>query len=189
MGGDTIILIRHAEADYGALGVHEPIFRGARRDFAPLSEAGIQQARRTAERLRTAQIRLMVSSPYTRALQTASILASELPCPMVVDVRLHDWLPVRDAWQPISAAVVAEKIDEYELWTRSGNLPQDRSWETAEEMSGRLKSVIADHRLDLPLAVVTHEAPIQSLIGPVAVREASIHTVSLSEMFEPDICQ
>ena len=67
-----IFLIRHGEADYS--GLSERGFYGFGRDFAPLSKRGIEQVEKMAsdERLKTAEV--IVSSPYTRALQTASII-------------------------------------------------------------------------------------------------------------------
>ena len=65
-------LVRHGKPDYSEL--YEKGFWGFGRDFAPLSEEGIRQAEAAArdERLKGASI--IVSSPYTRALQTAQII-------------------------------------------------------------------------------------------------------------------
>ena len=68
-------LVRHGEADYSQL--MENGFFGFGRDFAPLSKTGIEQVEKTAkdQRLKSAQI--IVTSPYTRALQTAAIISSK----------------------------------------------------------------------------------------------------------------
>jgi broad specificity phosphatase PhoE len=72
----TYYLIRHGEADYSELMEHR--FFGFGRGLAPLSEKGIMQANETAkdERLKSAE--LIISSPYTRALQTAQIISKTL---------------------------------------------------------------------------------------------------------------
>lgn len=64
-------LIRHGEPTYDHLLEHG--FCGFGRDLAPLTEAGKQQAELTAKDARLKGAALIVSSPYTRALQTAQI--------------------------------------------------------------------------------------------------------------------
>lgn len=87
----TFYLVRHGEADYSEM--LEKGFYGFGRSFAPLSSQGISQAETAAidERLKTAQ--LIVSSPYTRALQTAAIISRETGLKISVDVDLHEWEP------------------------------------------------------------------------------------------------
>ena len=84
-------LVRHGEADYSEM--LEKGFYGFGRSFAPLSEKGINQAEKTAidDRLKSAE--LIVSSPYTRALQTASIISRETGLKICVEVDLHEWEP------------------------------------------------------------------------------------------------
>jgi broad specificity phosphatase PhoE len=182
MGAGDVILVRHADADYDVLDTWSPTFTGMRRDFAPLSKTGAAQAQELATRLKSERVRLIVSSPYTRSLHTAAVIATDLACPIAVDVRLHDWLPVHDGRLPISGAIVAEKISEYEQFAMTGELPPVRTWETAHEMRERLTTVISDHRSDLPVALVTHEAPIQSIVGRVPVPVASAHVVEASTL-------
>ena len=82
-------LIRHGEPDYGNM--LEKGFYGFGRSFAPLSETGVKQAEKTAKdkRLKTAE--LIVSSPYTRALQTAAIISRETGLKINVEIDLHEW--------------------------------------------------------------------------------------------------
>ena len=77
----TFYLIRHGKPDYTYGDTHG--FIGQGHDFAPLNEERINEVVETSkdERLKKAQI--IVSSPYTRALQTASIISKETgskPC-------------------------------------------------------------------------------------------------------------
>ena len=82
-------LIRHGEPDYGNM--LEKGFYGFGRSFAPLSETGVKQAEKNAKdkRLKTAE--LIVSSPYTRALQTAAIISRETGLKINVEIDLHEW--------------------------------------------------------------------------------------------------
>ncbi|MBD5488569.1 MAG: histidine phosphatase family protein, partial [Lachnospiraceae bacterium] len=68
-------LVRHGKASYDYM--LENGFWGFGRDFAPLSEKGKQQTEITAKDIRLKNAELIVSSPYTRALQTAQIISRE----------------------------------------------------------------------------------------------------------------
>lgn len=77
------LLIRHAESAWNEhfgwsridVGLPDP----------PLTETGIEQARRAAERLRGEGVRRLITSPYRRTLHTASIIAQELGVPITID--------------------------------------------------------------------------------------------------------
>jgi glucosyl-3-phosphoglycerate phosphatase len=77
-----MILIRHGQSEFN---VH---FAATRRDPGivdpPLTEHGHVQAREAAFSLRKEGIRRIIASPYTRALQTATSIASVLSVPIVV---------------------------------------------------------------------------------------------------------
>src|SRR5215831_1134270 len=104
-----VALVRHGEADYDLLEHSGAFFNGMRRDFIPLSLAGRKQADEVAMQLRTFQAERILSSPYTRALETAGIIASHLGIPVSVEARLHDWLPVCDGSAQISEEIVQQK--------------------------------------------------------------------------------
>ena len=77
------LLIRHAES------VWNEHFGSTRIDIGypdpPLTARGVEQARAAAERLRGQGIRRLITSPYRRTLQTASIIAAELDLPIAID--------------------------------------------------------------------------------------------------------
>lgn len=133
-----LYLVRHGEADYSEL--LETGFFGFGRSFAPLSEKGINQAEATAmdERLKLAE--LIVSSPYTRALQTAAIVSRETRLKICVEVDLHEWEP--DKTNQYSTS------EEAFILTREFNLHrgvypegQQMKWETLEEVRKRMRKV------------------------------------------------
>ena len=82
------LLIRHAES------VWNEHFGATRIDIGlpdpPLTARGVEQARRAAERLRYEPVRRLITSPYRRTLQTASILAAELRLPISIDVTVRE---------------------------------------------------------------------------------------------------
>ena len=84
-------LIRHGEPSYDNLMEHG--FYGFGRDLAPLTEDGKKHAEITAKDARLKEATLIVSSPYTRALQTAQIISRETGLRVEVELDLHEWVP------------------------------------------------------------------------------------------------
>ena len=131
-------LVRHGEADYSQL--MEKGFFGFGRDFAPLSESGIVQSEKTAkdQRLKSAQI--IVSSPYTRALQTAAIISRETALKICVEVDLHEWIPDKTNQYKTSQEAFASAKEFYD---NSGVYPKGHQlrWENLEEVRKRMQRV------------------------------------------------
>ena len=86
-----IIFIRHGEPD--VTGVDDRGFIGQGRDFAPLSDLGIQQAQAVCHDPRLTGAQLIISSPYTRALQTAAILSKNTGIDIAVELDLYEFIP------------------------------------------------------------------------------------------------
>jgi broad specificity phosphatase PhoE len=89
-----MILIRHGQSEFNAAFNRTGIDPGIA--DAPLTAHGRSQVQRAAEELRGLMgrdrpIRRLVTSPYTRALQTATIIAEALDLPLTVEplVREH----------------------------------------------------------------------------------------------------
>jgi probable phosphoglycerate mutase len=74
----TILLIRHGETDY----VKKHHLAG-RLPGVHLNEAGHQQAQAIAEKLTSAPIKAIYSSPLERTMQTAEALANRLNLPVI----------------------------------------------------------------------------------------------------------
>ncbi|GIK97983.1 MAG: hypothetical protein BroJett029_21920 [Alphaproteobacteria bacterium] len=83
-----MILVRHGQSLFN---VH---YARTRRDPGipdpPLTEEGRRQARCLAEELRGEGVRRLIASPYTRALETASIIAELLELPLTVEVSVRE---------------------------------------------------------------------------------------------------
>lgn len=86
-----IVLIRHGQPDYTPC--DERGFIGHGRSLAPLSPLGVSQAEKTGKDPALKDVKLIVSSPLTRALQTAAIISRETGIPLTVEVDLREWEP------------------------------------------------------------------------------------------------
>jgi len=83
-----MILMRHAET------VFNVVFGATRRDPGvedpPLTPRGRDQARQAAAALKPEAVRRIITSPYSRALETAQILADALDLPVSVDPMVRE---------------------------------------------------------------------------------------------------
>jgi broad specificity phosphatase PhoE len=85
-----MILIRHGESEFNAA-----VNRTGKSPGIPdpkLTALGHQQVHRAAEEVRRHQrpIRRLISSPFTRALETATIIAEALELPIEVELIVHE---------------------------------------------------------------------------------------------------
>lgn len=98
--------------------------------MAPLSEKGIQEINLTAKDERLQKAEIIISSPYTRAVQTAAILSKELAIDIVVETDLYEWLANKNyIYEPDD---IAGKIYE-EYAYNHGQYPngEEKVWEDA----------------------------------------------------------
>jgi len=87
----TFYLIRHGKADYTYGDIHG--FIGQGHDLAPLKLDRIKDVIETARDVRLKKAQIIVTSPYTRALQTASIVSKETGIEIVVEPDIREWQP------------------------------------------------------------------------------------------------
>ena len=85
------ILVRHGEPSYDE--VQKLGFTGFGINFAPLTKKGISEVKKTIKDDVFKNCDVLISSPYTRAMQTASIIAKKYNLDVNVEPMLHEWLP------------------------------------------------------------------------------------------------
>ena len=157
----TFYLIRHGKPDYTYGDTHG--FIGQGHDFAPLNEERINEVVETSkdERLKKAQI--IVSSPYTRALQTASIISKETGIDIIVEPDIREWQPDL-TYQYKSGDEMKEYYKEYV--ENNGIYPanEKKKWETKEQLRKRVMSVINKYKDKYDkVIVVAHKMAFQSI--------------------------
>lgn len=87
----TFILVRHGEPRYDEIKVDDNY--GIAWDFGRLTDDGVKQAIDRAKDPRFIDADLIISSPYTRALETAAIIAGKIGLHVRVENDLHEWSP------------------------------------------------------------------------------------------------
>lgn len=158
-----MILIRHGESQwneiYSRTGVSPDI------PDPHLTPRGREQVKRAAEALAQLPIRRVLVSPYTRALQTAEIIARSLDLPMEVEPLVREHANFHcDVGTPRSRLA--------EIWPALDFEPLDETWwptsESEEELLARCRKFhvkAADLRDWRHIAVVTHWGFIRGLTG------------------------
>lgn len=89
IGMTVFYFVRHGEPDYSSVGEWAEIPFG--KEFAGLTEQGIRQIAKAAEDLKMHRPQIILSSPYTRTMQGAGIMAQELQISILVERELHEW--------------------------------------------------------------------------------------------------
>jgi broad specificity phosphatase PhoE len=152
-----VLLIRHGETQTNVAGT---MHRTGDKDG--LTDLGKRQAKQTAEACREQGVDMIYSSPETRALETAEIVAQELG----LEVHALDQLHERDwgEWEGKSFVEIRPTLDGMSLEERYTFRPP--GGETWQEMDQRLFDAIEHivHGENKVSAVVTHTGAIRALI-------------------------
>ncbi|MCD6362520.1 MAG: histidine phosphatase family protein [Synergistetes bacterium] len=156
-----IIFIRHGECEGNRVG----LFRG-RRDF-PLNENGVKQAEALREELRKFGLSAVYSSPLSRALRTAQIIAEPHGLSPIVDesftnISLGSW-----EGRP-KADIEREYPKEWKTWI---TVPEDLSLPGAERVDDvkeraykGLLRILPQHEGEI-IAIVSHRAVLKPLFA------------------------
>lgn len=169
--------VRHGKTDYSER--DQKIYQGFGVNLAPLSEIGIQQILKISKDHRLQGADIILSSPYTRALQTAAILSKELNAPIAVETDLHEWLANKHYIYEDNET--AEKAYlEYE--TLDGRYPcnKEQTWEDAETIKQRVLNVLKKYSKYNKVIVACHGMMIQATTGSDHPQNSEIVKFDLS---------
>jgi broad specificity phosphatase PhoE len=153
-------LIRHGETDYSEKGTK--IYTGFGENLLPLSLNGILQIKNTAQDTRLQNVDIIVSSPYTRALQTAAILSKELQVDITIETNLHEWVADKN--------YIFQDCEQGEIRCREfneffGEYPNNeiKLWEDNKALRMRLFSVLQKYSHYKKVIIVCHGMLIHSV--------------------------
>ncbi|HSK38608.1 MAG TPA: histidine phosphatase family protein [Arenibaculum sp.] len=159
-----MILVRHGESRFNEAFHRDRVDPGI--PDAPLTELGTRQALGTAAGLAERDLRHIVSSPYTRALQTASIIAEVLGLSIEVDPLVGERAAMScDIGTPVTGlAADWPQLDFTRLperWWPEPDEPEANLHRRAAEFRARMAAVPDRDRL----LVVSHWGFIRALTG------------------------
>lgn len=176
-----ILFIRHGEPDYQPC--DERGFIGQGRALAPLSWEGILQAEEVSRNPALTGCEVILSSPYTRALQTAAVISRNTGLNIIVETDLHEWIPDK-TFQNKTSAEADELFQDYR--NHKGICPkgQIKKWESVEEMISRTVPVLNKYRTYEKIIAVCHGEVIRRFTGDGKIEYCKPYRVNFSETFE-----
>lgn len=169
-------LVRHGEPDYTYGDEHG--FIGHGHDLAPLKKEKIEDVRKASKDSRLKNAQIIISSPYTRALQTASIISKETGLEIVVEPDIREWQP--DLTYKYKNS---EEMQEYynDYVKNDGIYPEGekRKWETKEQLQKRVMSVINRYKNKYDtVIIVAHKMAFQSICDCEDMKPAEIFEIT-----------
>lgn len=154
------ILIRHGKPDYSL--VNEKNFKGHGNDLGFLSEEGINQAILASKNELLDNASVLISSPYTRCMHTASIISNKVNLPIKGEVNIHEWLPdltYSYHERQIIFDNYSKAIEDY-----LNNINDNTSYEALINVKKRVLEVFDKYLNYDKVIVVTHAGVIYSLL-------------------------
>jgi probable phosphoglycerate mutase len=180
----TTFLLRHGQTEHNI----DRRFSGVNSNA--LTELGRAQAAAAAQRLAVlARIEVVVCSPLARALETASIVASELG----LDVEPEDGLRETDfgQWEGFTFTEVKERWPaELAQWLADPAVspPDGESFATTERRVRKARDAVIARHPGRVLLLVSHVTPIKTLVRlavqapPAALYRLHVDSASLTEL-------
>ena len=157
----TFHLIRHGEPEWSlaAGGNLKDVGDGWAAHIVPLTAKGIREIENASGSLEAEDYQLVISSPMTRAFQSANVISRNLDLDLRVEFDLHEWVC---AWRP-SLELVDKTVAE--MLSLGGECPsgETRDWEPLSSVRARVTRVLDRYRDFERIVVVCHETVIFSL--------------------------
>lgn len=175
-----IVFMRHSEPDYSFVEGKKYIGHGI--DLAQLTEKGIQIAENASFDSRLNNAEVIVSSPYTRALQTAAIISKNRQLNIKVELDLHEWMP--DLYFQYSSNEEARKVNRLCI-DQKGVCPEDSKikYESLENVFNRAKKALLHYSGYKKIIVVTHGIVMRRFVFQPDIPYCGILEVDFDESF------
>lgn len=154
--------IRHGE-DIGEL-INTKIYKNFGMNMITLTDNGISQIKKLKDDERLKDAKLIVTSPYGRALHTAAILSKELNIDIKVETDLHEWIADRD-YNYLSMEDAKESFKEFEHNKGIKNKNCKYNWETKEDIEKRVLGVLDKYKNYDKVIIVSHGAVIKYFLN------------------------
>lgn len=141
-----LYLIRHGQPDYSWINSNDNIMTSS---YAPLTEKGVQQAIELRKKININD-KIIISSPFTRALETARYLANGKE--IIIENNLHEWLPSKSYNYVINDFSVINNAYK----NNNGEFCDDYDYETKQELYDRMQKMIDKYKDNKKVIFVCH---------------------------------
>jgi broad specificity phosphatase PhoE len=152
------IFVRHGEPRYDE--VHHQWKQSVGRNFGRLSENGESQAEEVAKKSIFKDADLIISSPYTRALQTAATISRVNQIKLTVENDLHEWDPDVNQIFDYDGNLAFEEY----LKNKGVHHVMDKyRWESYEDLKKRVELALLKYKDYKKVVVVCHGIVISAI--------------------------
>lgn len=159
----TFYLVRHGQSESNALGLLSSYPEIPGRTVRHLTEQGVSEVKETAEKLRQENIDVIIASPLTRTVETATIISEATGIPVLQDIRLRE-----TDFGMYNAGPVAKFFKVYtEPETRIMTDGSD-GVESFENMRARVESILRDIKKEFAgkrVVLVSHADTLEQIHG------------------------
>ena len=152
------LLVRHGEPDYERIRKWSNV--DVARNYAPLTEVGVKQIENTIKELKKENADIIISSPFTRSLQGAGMMARELQLEFFVEPDLHEW--------ELDKTHLVRTNREFKHLLRQrdlGKWNKKSKWESREEVCDRVFPVFERYLQYDKVIVSCHAVLMQMITG------------------------
>ncbi|MCS0416436.1 histidine phosphatase family protein [Vibrio diabolicus] len=157
-----IVFVRHGVPDYSLS--DERIMTQLEKDYAPLHRDYIHELHAVAEEIQLEKAEVIISSPYTRALQTAEIINRKLGLELFVEHDLREWRADLDGGY-VDLSERDRRWHEYRLLLKNNGESNDVPYESWVVLRNRAENVLSRYTHYSKVIVVSHFNVFESLAG------------------------
>ena len=151
------VLVRHGEATYDEL--IKLGFSGYGFSLAPLTTNGIRTIKELSNNSVFSNSNILISSPYTRALETASIIGNKINKDIIIEIGLHEWIPdLTNSYNTVEEFTKNIRIakDEWNKYLTNPNLTFNEKIESLKSVRERALSTLSKYYDYDKVIVVSH---------------------------------
>lgn len=139
----------------------------------PLTPHGRNQILETAKDPRLGRAELILSSPYTRAMQTAAILSRRLDLDIAVEYDLREWQPDL-TFEYDTEERMRELRDDYNRYDGTHPTGEPKLWESRDSLLRRIEGVLDRYREYSNVIVAGHGTIFGTLVGRTDIVQGEI---------------
>lgn len=171
-------LVRHGEPQWSLREQYQ--LEGSNIDYIPLTEKGIKEAKKVSQDRKLKKAQIIITSPYTRALQTAAILSKEIGIDLRVEFELREWEPKKNAVEGLEKPRDVVNLKGEGIVKRKG-------WIETKSLKSRILDVLDNYLEYDAVIVVSHEMIINTLVRSRDIDYCSITEFEIESKKEMNI--
>ncbi|MBJ2149194.1 histidine phosphatase family protein [Vibrio sp. IB15] len=157
-----VVFVRHGVPDYSLSDARK--MSQLEKDYAPLHRDQIHELHAVAEEIQLEKAEVIISSPYTRALQTAEIINRQLGLELFVEHDLREWRADLEGGY-LDLQERDRRWHEYRASLKINAEPNNVPYESWIALRNRAKTVLSRYKHYSKIVVVSHFNVFESLVG------------------------